>query len=117
MNSLHTSAIALAWLLMFPPQAERSGIPVVGPDLNAPLSEWQPMLGTDVGESGAFTSKAACYEYRAKMIADAKNRLLVGAPPGVAELPSETRTVRFTFGLAALHSNCVSSDDPRLKPK
>jgi hypothetical protein len=75
------------------------------------------MQGTKVGESGAFAGKAACENYRASLITDAKNRLLIDAPSGVDEMPSETRTVRFTFGLAALHSRCISSDDPLLKAK
>jgi hypothetical protein len=100
---------------MFPPQATHSETALIGPDLNASLSQWQPMQGTRTDESGAFASKAACEKYQAKMIDDARNRLLVGAPPGIEKMPSETRTVRFTFGLAALHSKCVSSKDPRLK--
>jgi hypothetical protein len=84
-------ALALAWFLMIPPQAERSGMPLVGPDLKAPLSEWQPARQAKIGESAEFASKAACQDYRSGAIADAKDRLLVGAPPDVGEMPSERR--------------------------
>ncbi len=79
LRSLHAPLIALAWFLMFPPQAEHSGVPLVGPDLTAPVSEWQAMRGEQVGESGAFLSKAACEDYRSKTIADARKRLLADA--------------------------------------
>lgn len=67
---------------MLPPQAVRSGIALIGPDLKAPLTQWQPMQGTKVCESGAFAGKAACENYRASLITDAKNRLLIDAPSG-----------------------------------
>lgn len=114
---IHAPIIALAWFLVFPPQAERSGVPLIGPDQTAPISEWQPMRGEQVGESGAFPTKAECEDYRSKTIADARKRLLADAPSGVEKMPSQSSTVQWTFGLAALNSKCISSDDPRLKPK
>lgn len=111
------ATVVLTWLLLFPPQAQRSGIPLIGPDVAAPLSQWQPMGAENVGDSGAFSSKAACKDWQAKMILDAKNRLLIDAPPDVEKMPSETRTVKWTFALGALKSRCVSSNDPRLKAK
>ncbi len=115
-NRTHFAALTLAWLLMFPPQAERSGTPLVGPDLTAPISGWRAMEGEAIGESGAFPTKSACEDYRAKMIADAKARLLVDAPADVEKMPSESATVKWTFGLSAFHSKCIGSTDPRLRP-
>jgi len=116
-RAVHLAAIASAWLLLLPPQAVRSGTILVGPDLNAPLSEWQAEQNSQASGPGDFATQAECEGYRAKMIADAKNRLLVGAPPHVEQMPSETTTVQFTIGLSALYSRCVSADDPRLQPK
>src|ERR1700688_3809255 len=107
LRSLHTPLITLAWFLMFPPQAEHSGVPLVGPDLTAPISEWQAMRGEQVGESGAFPSKGACEDYRSKTIADTRKRLLAGAPSGVEKMPSKGSTVQWTFGLEALNSKCI----------
>jgi hypothetical protein len=113
----HLIAFAFAWLLLLPPQAVRSGTALVGPNLSAPLSEWQATEASEGLGSGSFATQAECDGYRAKMIADAKDRLLVGAPPHVESLPSETSTVPFTIGLAALSSECISADDLRLKTK
>jgi len=120
MNTLsppHFSLGFLLWLLMFPPQAERFGVPLIGPDQTAPISEWQSMGGTQVGESGGFPTKSGCEDYRSKTIADVRNRLLADVPPGVEKMPSRSSTVQWTFGLAALNSKCISTEDPRLKPK
>ncbi len=115
--SVHSLPLLLSWFLMFPPQAERSGIPLIGPDLTAPISQWQAMRGEKVGESGAFPTRADCEDYRSETIADVRKRLLADAPSGVEEMPSQSSTVQRTFGLAALGSKCISSDDTRLKPK
>lgn len=117
LRSVHAPLIALAWFLMIPPQAEHSGTPLIGPDLTAPTSQWQAMRGEKVGESGAFPTKADCEDYRSKTIADARKRLLPDAPSGVEKMPSQSSTVRWTFGLAALSSKCISGGDSRLKPK
>jgi hypothetical protein len=106
----------MGWFLMIPPQAERSGMPLIGPDLTAPITQWQAMRGK-AGESGAFTTKSECEDYRSKTIADARSRLLADAPSGVEKMPSQSSTVQWTFGLAALNSKCIPSGDPRLKPK
>lgn len=110
------AVVLVGWLLMFAPQAERSGVTLAGPDVSAPLGHWQAMGGDDQGESGAFATKQDCEDYRAKAIPDAKGKLL-DAPPGVENLPSKTHTVNWTFALSVLHSQCISADDPRLRLK
>jgi hypothetical protein len=112
----HILAVAVVWYLMFPPQAERSGMAVIGPDVSAPIEQWQEMRGEKEGESGAFRTKHECNDYRSKMLTDAKDKLL-DAPPNVASMPSETRTIKWTFALGALSSKCIASDDSRLKAK
>jgi hypothetical protein len=107
----------MGWLLLFPPQSERSGEILVGPNESAPLRQWNALQGDKVGDSGAFPTKSECEEYRSKTIVDVKRRLLIDAPPDVEKMPSETRTVKWTFALGALKSRCVSSNDPRLKAK
>jgi hypothetical protein len=73
-----------------------------------------------MGEPGkqfeSFDSKEACEAYRASSIRDAQKKL-VDAPPGIADLPSETRYVAWTYFLGTLHVQCVATDDPRLKEK
>jgi hypothetical protein len=107
---------AVGWYLMTPPQATNGqGLALVGPDFHAPLNQWQK---SKMGEPGkqfeAFDSKEACEAYRAFSIQDARKKLL-NAPPGIAEVPSETRNVEWTYFLGTLHVQCVASDDPRLK--
>jgi hypothetical protein len=117
MRSLHTAALAiLVWYLLFPPQTETSQTIIMKPDTSAPLSQWQPMSGEKEEQSGAFKTKAECEDYRSKMILDAKDKLR-DAPRGVENMPSETHTVKWTFALGALKSQCVVADDPRLKAK
>lgn len=110
------STTVIGWLLMFPPQAERSATPLTGPDVSAPIVQWQAMGGQKVGESGVFATKSDCEDYRSKMIPDAKEKLL-DAPRDVEQLPSRTATVKWTFALGALKSRCISTDDPQLRPK
>jgi len=62
----------------------------------------------------SFDSKQACEDYRANSIRDAQKRLL-DAPPGIADKPSESRNVEWTYFLGTMHIQCVASDDPRLK--
>jgi hypothetical protein len=89
----------------------------VGPDFLAPLNQWQK---SRMGEPGkqfeSFDSKEACEAYRASSIQDAQKKL-VDAPPGIADMPSETRYVAWTYFLGTLHVQCVATDDPRLKEK
>lgn len=105
----------LNWLLIIPPQAERAGVPLVGPDTSAPLSQWQAMREPGKTESGAFPTKADCENYRSKMIDDAKLRLLADAPQNVETLPSDTGRAKWTFGLGAVNAKCIASSDPRLR--
>jgi len=74
------------------------------------------MQGDRVSESGAFPTEAACEDYRSKTVTDVKKRLLADAPPGVEKMASEIQTTKWTFALGALHSQCISAGDPRLKP-
>jgi hypothetical protein len=109
---------AVGWYLMTPPQATgKQGIPLVGPDFHAPLYQWQKSRMGELGKQfESFDSKDACEAYRAFSIQDAQKKL-ANAPPGIAELPSETRYVEWTYLLGTLHIRCVSTDDPRLKEK
>ena len=131
MNPRHAAALALlvgticacsrkpvGWYLMTPPQAtDRQGVPLVGPDFNAPLAQWQiSRLEKDGKPFESFDSKQACENYRAISIRDAQKKLL-NAPPGIADMPSETRYVEWTYFLDTLHIQCVATDDPRLKEK
>ena len=101
---------------MTPPQiTDRQGIALVGPDFHAPLNQWQKSkIDKNGRQFESFDSKEACEAYRALSIQDAQKKL-VNAPPGIAELPSETRYVAWTYFLGTLHVQCVESDDPRLK--
>lgn len=105
----------LNWLLIIPPQAERAGVPLVGPDTSAPLNQWQAMRAPGKNGPGTFPTKADCENYRSKMIDDAKIRLLVDAPENVEALPSDTGRAKWTFGLGALNAKCIERSDPRLK--
>ncbi len=117
MKWLHAGlSFVIAWYLLLPPQTETSSTILMKPDTSAPLLQWQPMRGEKAGESGAFATRQECEEYRSKMISDAKVKLL-DAPSGVENMPSETSTVKWTFALGALKSQCVASGDPRLKAK
>jgi len=109
---------AIGWYLMTPPQAtDRQGIPLVGPDFHAPLYQWQKSrLGESEKQFESFDSKEACEDYRAISIRDAQKKLL-NAPPGIADMPSETRYVEWTYFLGTLHIQCIATDDPRLKEK
>ena len=73
-----------------------------------------------MGEPGKqfemFDSKEACEAYRALSIKDAQTKL-VNVPPGIANMPSETRYVAWTYFLGTLHVQCIATDDPRLKNK
>ena len=106
----------VGWYLMTPPQASDSqGAPLVGPDFHAPLYQWQK---SKMGESGKqfelFASKQACEDYRVLSVRDAQKKLR-DAPPGIADMRSETRNVAWTYFLGTLHIQCVAADDRRLK--
>ena len=60
-----------------------------------------------------FDSKQACENYRTLSIRDALQKT-IHAPPGIADQPSETRNIEWTYFLGTLHIQCVASDDPRL---
>ena len=104
------------WYLMTPPQAtDGHGVALVGPDFHAPLVQWQKSRMEKDGKSfESFDSKQACEDYRANSIRDAQKRLL-DAPPGIADKPSKSRNVEWTYFLGTMHIQCVASDDPRLR--
>jgi hypothetical protein len=104
----------IAWYLIFPPQLHDNHTVYIGPNVAASLSTWQAMRGDKDDASGAFSTKLECEDYRAQMVRDAKMALL-DAPPNVAQMPSETRTIKWTFALGALKSICIASDDSRFK--
>jgi hypothetical protein len=100
---------------MTPPQAtDRRGAALVGPNFHAPLSQWQKSkMGEGSKQFEMFDSKQACENYRALSILDAQKKM-IDAPPGIADQPSETRNIAWTYFLGTLHIQCVASDDPRL---
>jgi hypothetical protein len=128
MNARHTAVLAIVlcafacshkspvgWYLMTPPQAtDANGVPLVGPDIRAPLSHWQKTrLGKPGKQFEAFDSERACEEYRRNEITDARTKV-EGAPEGIESKPAETAYVRWIYFLGALHDECVAADDPRL---
>ncbi|MGH7780401.1 MAG: hypothetical protein ACREQR_11295 [Candidatus Binataceae bacterium] len=77
------------------------------------------MAGDECGQgrrTGWVLDEERLERYRSKMLRDAKE-MLRNAPPSVAEMPSETRTVKWTFALGALKSRCLAGGDPELKSK
>jgi hypothetical protein len=97
MNFRHAAALALVgWYLMVPPPVIHSSVPV---DLDAPLSKW--------GIFSAHDSAAECEQGLVAFYKLAKTELLAN--------PSDERDrIRF-YQLES--SQCVASDDPRLKEK
>ena len=105
------SAPLVVWYLVFPPQMHNDRMIFVGPDTSAPISSWQAMADKG-GALSVFDTVQACEKVRAQMISETKDDLS-NAPPGVAELPSETGTVKWTLALGALNSKCVPGIDRR----
>ena len=98
-----------------PASTDSEGVPLVGPDVHAPLAQWQKGWFEENGKRfESFDSKEACEDYSSKMVGDARKNLR-DAPEGVEKMPSERRFVKWAFFLGALNEQCVASDDPRLK--
>lgn len=86
----HVAALAIVgWYLIMPPR-----LPQGGPDLNAPLNQW---MHGDAADSSK--SKQDCEQFR---------QALMEGMERAGKMTDLTRTVME-------HSQCVSTDDPRLK--
>jgi hypothetical protein len=113
-----SSPKSVSCYLMTPPSMiDANGMPLVGPDVKAPLSRWQKGEQEDQTTHRrfeAFESRLACEDYRAKLVANARDQLS-SVPRNIESQPSLTRYVRWAFMLAAVNAQCVASDDPRLK--
>jgi hypothetical protein len=106
------------YLMTPPPMVDANGTPLVGPDVKAPLSRWQKGEQEDQRTGrrfDAFESRAACEEYREKLVAGARDQLS-SVPRNIESQPSLTRYVRWAYMLAAVNARCVATDDPRLIP-
>lgn len=117
-NSSSPKAVG-CYLMTPPPLVDASGTPLVGPDVKAPLSRWQKGEQEDQTTGrrfDAFESRAACEDYRGKLISDARDQLS-SVPRNIESQPSLTRFVRWTYMLAAINAQCIATDDPRLKLK
>jgi hypothetical protein len=97
MKLRHAAALALVgWYLMVPPPVIHSSVPV---NLDAPLSEWGIFSGHD--------SAAECEQTLVEFYKLAKTEL-------VANPADERYRIRF-YQLES--SQCIASDDSRLKEK
>ncbi len=98
MKPRHAAALALVgWYLMMPPIPPKGSTPMVGVDAQAPLSKWTVSSG--------FDTAAACHVAHGKLLDDA------------AKLgnPKELEVIRIQVAMA--DSQCIATDDPRLKEK
>jgi hypothetical protein len=104
----HAAALALVgWYLMVPPPAYKDGKPLVGVNLDAPLSEWTI--------SRAFDSAAACEAQRADDVTRLSRIMLKGAPPDAFASVASSKTVKWAVGYGLATERCIATDDPRLK--
>jgi hypothetical protein len=103
MRPRHAAAIALAaWWLMVPPPLRGTEH---GLDNSAPLRKWAIYAG------GVYDSAAACRRDRAETIAYLiKNKTI---PRGAPLTPEAAKYTNEVFRA----SQCIASDDPRLKKK
>jgi hypothetical protein len=96
----HAAALALVgWYLMVPPRVDPNGRPLLEP----PLARWI--------QGHSFDTAADCETFKRATITNSENGLYDSALGALG--PAES--ARFHDGIK--HSLCVSSDDPRLKPK
>jgi len=96
MKLRHSAALALAgWYLMAPPA---SSDPLGGVDLDAPLAKWNI--------AGPHDTAVDCSTMQINMIKIAKSKF--------AANPSRANKI---YGDAILSSQCMATDDPRLKEK
>jgi len=109
---LHSVALVFSgWYLMVPPQTQHAEVAYVQPNTDAPMKAWQAMQGPS---GPAYVSKQECEDFRSRMVSDAK-KILLTAPPGLGKMVSTVATVKWAFALEAVKSQCIASDDPRLK--
>ena len=93
MNFHPTAAVSVGWYMMVPPLSHTAGLEV---DYKAPLSAWPIMR--------AFDKAEACEDYRSHELE--KYKASATAVP--TNVPQAVLN-------AILFSQCVASDDPRLK--
>ena len=93
MNFHPTAAVSVGWYMMVPPLSHTASLEV---DYKAPLSAWPIMR--------AFDKAEACEDYRSHEVEKYKASA-TAVPTNVAQ----------TVLNAILFSQCVASDDPRLK--
>ena len=97
MKPRHAAALVLvSWYLMVPPPIAHSSVPV---DLDAPLSKWRIFSSHD--------SAAQCEQGLVAFYKAAKTELIAN--------PADERDRTQFYQLE--NSQCVASDDPRLKEK
>ena len=96
MKLRHAAALALVgWYLMMPPARPQTRVPV---DLDAPLSKWTV--------DSSYDTAAEC------------RREIEFAKQTDARLAGDAPNEGLRLAIAGLvHGQCISTDDPRLKPK
>jgi hypothetical protein len=100
MNPGHAAALALVgWYLMIPPRI--SDWPVLVYDTNAPLSKWQ--------QGGSFDTAKECNEDKKKT---GMLMLQASEKNGVDKQKAMQSIMAMLSG-----TQCIASDDPRLKGK
>ena len=95
MKPRHADVLAVGWYLMTPPLSHTVRFEV---DNNAPLSAWTIIRSFDKAEN--------CEDYRSHELEKYR-----------ADAVTKPINVRQTFATALLFSQCIASDDPRLKSK
>jgi hypothetical protein len=92
----HAAALALVgWYLMFPPEQPGS----LKVEDQAPISQWQSFR--------SFESAQECMSAKASAVQQSK----------VSKETMQTEVARRNVHLKALASQCIATDDPRLKCK
>ena len=90
--------LAVGWYVMAPPLIGPSAMNDLRVDVKAQLSEWT--------SNGSFDTASECREALAEQTRDLKNRAAAA-----------TGTAKNNLRLLALMSQCIATDDPRLKGK
>ena len=98
-----------------PPITDSRSIPLVGPNVDVPLAQWQKGWMDEGGKAfDSFDSETYCEDYRTKLIQGAQTSLQ-NAPQGIELMPSERRFVEWAHFLGAFHAQCRRSA-PKGKP-
>jgi hypothetical protein len=93
MKFRRSAALSVGWYMMVPPLSQTVHFEV---DYKAPLHSWPIML--------AFDKAEACEDYRSRELEKYR-----------ASAATAARNIPQTFFNALLFSQCIASDDPRLK--